>query len=70
MENSKKRLRTKLAKQYLKSIKVLLDTEDREYVAFYFHKLGALAGVNVSYTVNRWLYGWPLAIFSLFKRGL
>ena len=45
-----------------------LDTEDREYVAFYFHKLGKLVEVNVSFNVNRWLYGFPIAIFSkIFK---
>lgn len=47
-----------------------LDTEDREYVAYYFHKLGELAEVNVSSVVNVWLYGFPLGhIASLIKKG-
>ncbi|MBZ0166698.1 MAG: DUF4844 domain-containing protein, partial [Candidatus Omnitrophica bacterium] len=39
-----------------------LDTEDREYVAYYFHKLGKISGVNISYHVNKWLYGLPMAL--------
>lgn len=47
-----------------------LDTEDREYVAYYFHKLGKLSGVNVSFNVNKWLYGSLIAILAtLFKKG-
>jgi hypothetical protein len=50
--------------------KRILDTEEREYVAFYFHRLGGLTGVNVSFIVNRWLYGLPLAFITLIlKKG-
>ncbi len=61
-------IRSLIAKAVLEVEKGDLDTEDREYVAFYFHKLGTLAGINVAFTVNRWLYGWPLALLALLKR--
>jgi len=46
------------------------DTEDREYVCFYYDRLAKLAGINMSYALNVWLYGWPLgALLSLRVRA-
>ncbi len=58
-------------KKYLWNVgKSDLDTEDREYVAYYFHKLGEISNINVSFNVNRWLYGFPIALFSMiFNKG-
>jgi hypothetical protein len=61
-------IKAQIAKAVFEVEKSSLDTEDKEYVAYYFHKLGTLAGVNVAFTVNRWLYGWPLALVALLKR--
>ena len=68
-EKSKNMIKTEISKAINEVEKGELDTEDREYVAFYFHKLGNLTGVNVSFAVNRWLYGWPIALFTLFRKN-
>ena len=44
-----------------------LDTEDREYLAYYYHQLGLCVGVNVAPLLNRWLYGWLLATLLRFS---
>ncbi len=42
------------------------DTEEREYIAFYFDKLSNLLGIKINYILNSWLYGYFLAtIFKL-----
>lgn len=59
------RVKRHLIKLFLSKVeKSELDTEDREYVAFYFHKLGRLININVSFDVNKWLYGTLIAVFS------
>ena len=42
-----------------------LDTEDREYVAFYFFQLAELMRVDASFQINKWLYG--VLIASIYK---
>jgi hypothetical protein len=58
-------------RNHLSSVnKTELDTEDREYVAYYFHRIGKISGVNVSFCVNQWLYGFPIAVLlMIFKKG-
>ena len=54
----------------IQSIRKPMDTEDREYVAYYYHQLGNIAGANVAPIVNRWLYGRLLSLaIRLFGRA-
>jgi hypothetical protein len=36
------------------------DTEDREYVCYYYDRLARIIGIKVAHSLNVWLYGWPL----------
>jgi len=46
------------------------DTEDREYLAYYYHQLGECVGVKAGPIVNRWLYGILLSsMLGIFSRG-
>ena len=54
----------------INSIDKPFDTEDREYLTYYYYQLGECVGVNVALVLNRWLYGIILAsVFRLFGRG-
>lgn len=46
----------------IRSVKKPFDTEDREYFAYYYSELGRIVGVNVSRTLNWWMYGPFLAL--------
>jgi hypothetical protein len=51
------------------SVKKPFDTEDREYLAYYYNQLGQCVGVRVGPLLNRWLYGPVLAtLLRLFSR--
>jgi hypothetical protein len=54
----------------LNSIEKPFDTEDREYLAYYYDQLGKCVGVRVGPLLNRWLYGPVLAtLLGVFSRG-
>ena len=46
----------------LHSLEKPFDTEDREYVLYYYNQLAQIVGINVSLLLNSWLYGFPLAV--------
>jgi hypothetical protein len=51
------------------SVKKPFDTEDREYLAYYYDQLGHCAGLRVGPLLNRWLYGPVLGtLLRLFSR--
>jgi len=41
----------------LRSVDKPTDTEDREYLAYYYHELGQMVGVSIAPVLNTWLYG-------------
>lgn len=54
----------------LRSVERPFDTEDREYLAYYYNELATLAGVKVGPFLNGWLYGFTLALLlRIFRRG-
>jgi Domain of unknown function (DUF4844) len=52
----------------IRSVEKPFDTEDREYFAYYYGELGRIVGVNVSRTLNSWMYGPFLALWINFSR--
>lgn len=54
----------------LRSVEKPVDTEDREYLCFYYSQLGQCVGVKVGPLLNRWLYGyWLSTLLRFFSRG-
>ena len=54
----------------LHSVEKPFDTEDREYLAYYYNELGVIVGIKTGPILNRWLYGFPLSLLlRLFGRG-
>ncbi|NOV29558.1 DUF4844 domain-containing protein [Methylomonas sp. ZR1] len=54
----------------LRAVEKPFDTEDREYLCFYYSQLGQCAGVKVGSLLNRWLYGyWLSTLLRFFSRG-
>jgi len=52
-----------------KSVQKPFDTEDREYLAYYYNQLGQCVNIEVSSIINRWLYGFLLStLLRLFNR--
>jgi Domain of unknown function (DUF4844) len=53
----------------LRAVDKPFDTEDREYLLYYYEQLADLVGIRIGGLLNRWLYGLPLALLlSLFSR--
>ncbi|NJA06648.1 DUF4844 domain-containing protein [Methylomonas sp. UP202] len=50
----------------LRSVEKPFDTEDREYLCFYYNQLGQYVGVKVGPLLNRWLYGYLLSTLLRF----
>ena len=46
----------------LRAIDKPFDTEDREYLLYYYEQLADLLGIRIGLLLNRWLYGFPLAM--------
>lgn len=54
----------------LRSVEKPFDTEDREYLCYYYNQLGQCVGIKVGPLLNRWLYGVLLsALMRLTCRG-
>lgn len=54
----------------LKSVQKPFDTEDREYLAYYYNQLGQCVNIEVGSMINRWLYGFLLStLLRLFNRA-
>ena len=54
----------------LRSVEKPFDTEDREYLCFYYNQLGQCVGVKIGPLLNRWLYGYLLStLLRFFGRG-
>jgi len=51
----------------LRSIEKPFDTEDREYLCYYYNQLGQCVGVKVGPLLNRWLYGLLLSTLLRFS---
>jgi hypothetical protein len=53
----------------LRAVDKPFDTEDREYLLYYYEQLADLVGIRIGLLLNRWLYGFPLAmLLHLFSR--
>ena len=52
----------------LRSVEKPFDTEDREYLCYYYNQLGQCVGVKVGPLLNRWLYGFLLSKLLQFSR--
>ena len=53
----------------LRSVQKPFDTEDREYLLFYYDQLAQIVGIRIGLLLNSWLYGFPLALLlQLFGR--
>ncbi len=51
----------------LRSVEKPFDTEDREYLCYYYNQLGQCVGVKVGPLLNRWLYGLLLSTLLRFS---
>lgn len=51
----------------LRSVEKPFDTEDREYLCYYYNQLGQCVGVKVGPLLNRWLYGFLLSTLLRFS---
>ena len=53
----------------LRSVEKPFDTEDREYLLYYYDQLAQIVGIRIGLLLNSWLYGLPLALLlQLFSR--
>ncbi len=51
----------------LRSVEKPFDTEDREYLCYYYNQLGQCVGIRVGPLLNRWLYGFLLSTLLRFS---
>ena len=53
----------------LRSVEKPFDTEDREYLLYYYNELAHMVGIRIGLLLNSWLYGFLLAVLlQLFSR--
>jgi hypothetical protein len=51
----------------LRSVEKPFDTEDREYLCYYYNQLGQCVGIKVGPLLNQWLYGFVLSALLRFS---
>jgi hypothetical protein len=54
----------------LAGIEKPFDTEDREYVCYYYDRLARIIGIKIARSLNVWLYGWLLGTLVSLRAGV